>query len=157
VSSAQEGPPGVGNDLAGERFVATQYADDVKPLLPDDNSVSAFVRAMEVYGDATGQRMQPAKSQLLPMGGAVVQDRPPVAGIQVVSRAKSLGIISGSRGVVGVDWGDRMGIVRQRMQKIRRLPNLSAFGRAFAVNGYALSTLLCHNKVPCTVRRGVAL
>jgi hypothetical protein len=135
---------GVGIDLAGERFVATQYADDVEPLLPDDNSVSAFVRAMEVYGDATGQRMQPAKSQLLPMGGAVVQDRPPVAGIQVVSRAKSLGIIFGSRGVVGVDWGDRMGIVRQRMQKISRLPNLSAFGRAFAVNGYALSTLLYH-------------
>jgi hypothetical protein len=59
------------------------------------------------------------------MGGAAVQDRPPVAGIQVVSRAKSLGIIFGSRGVVGVDWGDRMGIVRQRMQKISRLPNLS--------------------------------
>jgi hypothetical protein len=88
--------------------------------------------------------MQPAKSQLLPMGGAVVQDRPPLAGIQVVSRAKSLGIIFGSRGVVGVDWGDRMGIVRQRMQKISRPPNLSAFGRAFAVNGYALSTLLYH-------------
>jgi hypothetical protein len=135
---------GVGIDLAGERFVATQYADDVEPLLPDDSSVSAFVSDMEVYGDATGQRMQPAKSKLLPMGGAAVQDRPPVAGIQVVSQAKSLGIIFGSRGVVGVDWEDRMGVVRQRMQKISRLPNLSAFGRAFAINGYALSTLLYH-------------
>jgi hypothetical protein len=137
---------GVGIDLAGERFVATQYADDVEPLLPAASAVPGFVSGMDVYGDATGQRMQPPKSKLLPMGGrgTSAADNSPVAGIQVVSQAKSLGIIFGGRDVVGVDWGHRMGVVRQRMQKISRLPNLSAFGRAFAINGYALSTLLYH-------------
>jgi hypothetical protein len=65
---------GVGIDLAGERFVPTQHAmlimsslDYVEPLalsdlLPDDNSVSAFVSDMEVYADGTGQRMRPAGS-----------------------------------------------------------------------------------------------
>jgi hypothetical protein len=73
------------DDLAGERFVATHYADDVEHrvqgLLPGDNTVSSFVHDMEVYGDATGQRKQPAESDLLSMGGAAVQDRPPEAGI----------------------------------------------------------------------------
>jgi hypothetical protein len=137
---------GVGIDLAGQRFVAAQYADDVEPLLPDEGAVASFVAGMDVYGDATGQRMQPSKSKLLPMGGGVggADNHPPVAGIQVVSQAKSLGIIFGGRGVIGVDWNHRMGVVRERMQKISRLPNLSAFGRAFAVNGYALSTILYH-------------
>ena len=60
----------------------------------------------------------------------------------VVQQAKSLGVVFGSAGVVGTDWAARMDTVKQRLQRISRLPNLSAFGRAFAANAYALSTLL---------------
>ena len=135
---------GIGIDLAHMRFTATQYADDVEPFLPGEGSVPAFLSDMDVYGDATGQRMQPAKSKLLPIGGGVQGTGPPVAGIQVVSESKALGIIFGCQGGKGMDWGHRMGIVKQRLQKISRIPNLSAFGRAFAVSGYALSTMLYH-------------
>jgi hypothetical protein len=136
---------GIGIDLAAVRFTAAQYADDVEPVLPDESSVPAFVAGMDVYGDATGQRMQPSKSKLLPLGGATTTDAgESVAGIQVVDSAKALGIIFGTRDCLGMDWDHRMGIVRARMQKISRIPNLSAFGRAFAISGYALSTLLYH-------------
>jgi hypothetical protein len=63
------------------------------------------------------------------MGGGVRGDGPPVSGIQVVNEAKALGIIFGCQGGKGMDWGHRMGVVKQRMQKISRIPNLSAFGR----------------------------
>jgi hypothetical protein len=135
---------GIGIDLANMRFTATQYADDVEPLLPDESAVPAFLSDMDVHGDATGQRMQPTKSKLLPMGGGVRGDGPPVSGIQVVNEAKALGIIFGCQGGKGMDSGHRMGVVKQHMQKISRIPNLSAFGRAFAINGYALSTMLYH-------------
>jgi len=67
-----------------------------------------------------------------------VQEEVPVAGLQVVSMAKSLGVLFGSRGLSGVDWEDRMQGDKDKLQKISRLPGLSAFGRAFAANGYAL-------------------
>jgi hypothetical protein len=137
--------------LADVRFTAAQYADDVEPVLPDAVSVPAFVAGMDVYGDATRQRMQPSKSKLLPLGGATTTDAgESVAGIQVVDSAKALGIIFGTRDCLGMDWDHRMGIVRARMQKISRVPNLSAFGRAFAISGYALSTLcITHSTLAC--------
>ena len=60
----------------------------------------------------------------------------------MVVQAKSLGITFGGSGVVGVNWVHRMQVVHDRLQRISRIPNLSAFGRAFATNAYALSTLL---------------
>lgn len=60
----------------------------------------------------------------------------------MVETAKSLGIVFGSTTVVGVDWAARMQIVRSRLHTISNVPDLPAFGRAFAANAYALSTLL---------------
>jgi hypothetical protein len=64
--------------------------------------------------------------------------------MDVRDTCKSLGVIFGSVGVVGVDWEHRLSIVRERVQKISRILDLSMFGRAFAFNGYAISTLLYH-------------
>jgi hypothetical protein len=134
---------GIGIDVGAGSLVATQYADDVEPLLPGEAAVPGLLADLSVYGDATGQRVQPPKCQLLPLGHAV--DAPTsVAGIQVWNTCKSLGVLFGSMGVVGVDWEHRLGIVRARVQKISRIPDLSMFGRAFAFNGYAISTLLYH-------------
>jgi hypothetical protein len=65
-----------------------------------------------------------------------------VGGMQVVQRAKSLGVFFGERGNSSVDWEGRLETVRRRMQNISRISKLSAFGRAFAANAYALSTIL---------------
>jgi hypothetical protein len=134
---------GVGIDVAGCRLTAAQYADDTEPLLPDEAAVTPFVAGMDEFEEASGQHMQPRKSHLLPMGRDV-QEEPSVAGLQVVSSAKSLGALFGSQGVMGVDWEGRLQKVRSLLQKISRLPGLSPFGRAFAANSYALSTLLYH-------------
>jgi hypothetical protein len=134
---------GIGIDVAGARLVAAQYADDAEPLLPDEEAATPFKAAMDTFEQASGQQMQPRKTHLLPLGRDV-QEEAPVAGLQVVSTAKSLGVLFGSRGLSGVDWEDRMQGVKDKLQKISRLPGLSAFGRAFAANGYALSKILYH-------------
>lgn len=134
---------GIGIDVAAGRLVAAQYADDVETLLPGEEAVPGVVADLTVYGDATGQWVQPPKCQLLPLGRTLV-GAAPVAGIRVSATCRSLGVIFGSMGVVGVDWEQRLGVVRDRVQKISRIPDLSMFGRAFAFNGYAISTLLYH-------------
>jgi hypothetical protein len=129
--------------VAAGRLVATQYADDVEPLLPQEAAVPGLLADLPVYGDATGQRVQPPKCQLLPLGRGAASSAP-VARLQVRNTCKSLGVIFGSVEVVGVDWEQRLDKVRERVQKISHIPDLSMLGRAFAFNGYAISTLLYH-------------
>ena len=135
---------GVGVSIEGSRVTAAQYADDAEPLLEAAADALPFEQSMAVFGNASGQHMQPRKSHYLHMGhtAAVPLPLPPGTALQVVGQAKSLGIIFGGDGVVGVNWVDRMQIVRDRLQRISRIPNMSAFGRAFAANAYAMSTLL---------------
>ena len=114
-----------------------------EPLVPDEAAVPGLMDVLSVYGDATGQRVQPPKCQLLPLGRAV-EEANPVAGLQIRDTCKSLGVVFGSTGVVGVDWASRLSVVRDRVQKISRIPDLSMFGRAFSFNSYAISTLLYH-------------
>ena len=59
---------GVGIDVAGRRLTATQYADDAQPLIPSVNFVPAVIAALDTFGDATGQRLNHDKTQLLPIG-----------------------------------------------------------------------------------------
>lgn len=135
---------GVGLQVAGTQVTAAQYADDTEPFLPHDSAIVPFEHLMRMFGDASGQHVQHRKSYFLRIGhGASAQQPPPVdATIAVVETAKSLGIVFGSTTVVGVDWAARMQIVRSRLHTISKVPDLSAFGRAFATNAYALSTLL---------------
>jgi hypothetical protein len=135
---------GVGLQVASTQVTAAQYADDTEPLLSDDSVVAPFEHLMRVFGDASGQHVQPSKSHLLRIGHGVSaqQPAPADATIAVTETAKSLGIVFGGNAVVGVDWEARMQVVRRRLHTISMIPDLSAFGRAFAANAYALSTLL---------------
>jgi len=144
---------GVGIDIAGRRVVATQYADDVEPCLPDTAAVPAFVADMAVFGQASGQHLQPPKCKLLPMGRvpSAVLASGPHAGLPVVPSATSLGVKFSSMGAPSMDWPHRVQRVKERMQRISTIPGLSAFGRAFAVNGYALSTLLYGAQFACAI------
>jgi hypothetical protein len=47
-----------------------------------------------------------------------------------------------SQGKSSVAWTSRLEVVRHRMHNISHISKLSVFGRAFAANAYALSTLL---------------
>eukprot|EP00775_Hariotina_reticulata_P014965 gene14965-biopygen84 len=107
-------------------------------------AVDTFVSNMQVFGAASGQHLQPAKCSLLPVGAVppAMSALPQQSGLRITTHARSLGVDFDSTGVLGLDWQQRMQQVRQRLQKITRIPHLSAFGRAFAVNAYALSTLL---------------
>eukprot|EP00775_Hariotina_reticulata_P014986 gene14986-biopygen268 len=135
---------GVGTQVASTHVTAAQYADDIEPVFPDVAVVPAFVSDMQTFGDASGQYLQLSKCSLLPVGvvpPATLQ-LPPQAGLRLVQSATSLGVTFHSDGSIGMCWQQRMQHVKQRMQRITCIPSLSAFGRAFAVNAYALSTLL---------------
>eukprot|EP00775_Hariotina_reticulata_P015378 gene15378-biopygen16628 len=135
---------GVGTQVASTHVTAAQYADDIEPVFPDVAVVPAFVSDMQTFGDASGQYLQLSKCSLLPVGvvpPATLQ-LPPQAGLRLVQSATSLGVTFHSDGSIGMCWHQRMQHVKQRMQRITCIPSLSAFGRAFAVNAYALSTLL---------------
>jgi hypothetical protein len=73
------------------------------------------------------------------------------AGLRVTPTARSLGVSFASAGLHGIDWQRRMQHVRRRLQRIANIPCLSAFGRAFAVNAYALSTLLYGAQYACAI------
>ncbi len=66
---------GIGIDAAGCRLTALQYADDAQPLLDTTAQVPALLAAMATFGDASGQRLNPAKTKLMPLG--VVPADPP--------------------------------------------------------------------------------
>jgi hypothetical protein len=60
--------PELGVVLAGSRLVAAQYADDVNPILKDAGVVAVLLHAMSVFGEASNQRLNSAKTKLLPVG-----------------------------------------------------------------------------------------
>ena len=131
----------IGIHLANLMLTSTQYADDAEPFLPSLTNVPHFQQCMADFAAASGQHLNIAKTHMLPLG-----QHPPsaadVMGFSVTTAAKSLGVSFTGTGSTVVDWDARMTAVKRKLQKITDIPNLSAFGRAFAANAYALSTLL---------------
>jgi len=144
---------GVGVTVLGCNIIAAQYADDAEPFVPSLASIPGFMESMNVFADASGQRLNLNKTKLLLIGC-----QPPVAqdqtaeqhsGLQIVDKTKALGVYIDGHGSSKVDWDKRMGTVKDRMESISRIPCLSAFGRAFALNAYALSTILYAAQFAC--------
>ena len=136
---------GLGIMIESQLLTAAQFADDLRVLLEGPEQVPAFVAAMEVFAAASGQHMLPEKTHLLPVGKPPSVPLPnSIAGLPVVSSVKALGItFSSYTGEASVDWPAMVETVHKRIEKIVRC-RLSPFGRAFAVNGYALSRILFH-------------
>jgi hypothetical protein len=80
---------------------------------------------MNEFADASGQRLNPAKTRLLVVGQQPPVVPAPSAALQVVESAKSLGVFF-SNGPSQFDWDGRMAIVKQRMQRVSHIPQLSA-------------------------------
>ena len=139
--------------MLGCNIIAAQYADDAEPFIPSLSSIPGFVECMHEFADASGQRLNLNKTKLLLIGRQphVAQTEATVlhSGLRVVDKAKALGVFIDGLGISKVDWDKRMEKVKDRMENISNIPCLSAFGRAFAVNAYALSTILYGAQFAC--------
>jgi hypothetical protein len=136
----------IGVQVDGRLLTGAQFADDLKVLLEGPAQVAAFKEAMSVFAAASGQHMLAEKTHLLPIGKAPDQPLPAsIEGLPVVEEVKALGVtFAAFTGEASVNWKEIIEKgVHDRVQKIVKC-SLSPFGRAFAVNGYALSKFLYH-------------
>ena len=133
---------GIGVLVAGLRLTAAQFADDIEAFLSDMPQVHTFLDAMDVFGQASGQRRHPAKTRLLPVGSVPPTLPSPPGGLQLAESATALGITFHS-GVAPatVDWAPRLAKVRRSHTRLARL-RLSTFGRGFGSAAYGVSQLL---------------
>jgi len=134
---------GIGIAVAGTHLTATQYADDTEALLTSTEQVPAFLAAMNIFGDASGQRLNPAKTVLLPIGEPQPALPPTVHGLRVVSTATALGLAFASAGDPPPDWPTLVGGVERCYGRLA-CRDMSVFGRGFASAAYGVSKILYH-------------
>lgn len=135
---------GFGIPVAGRTLTALQYADDAEVFLPSVDQVPAFCAAMRVFGGASGQHLNPAKTELLPVGSVPAGLPAEVEGLRVVSAATSLGVTFGADAAPTACWPDLLERVKACYARIASIPKLSVFGRGFATAAYGISKLLYH-------------
>ena len=149
---------GVPLDEAGTTAYALQFADDAEAFLRslDEASVRAVLQHLETFGAASGQRVNPAKSALVPLGGDARAFPPSIAGIPVVASASVLGATITSAAEPREDpasWSGLVHSVQGVFSKLSKL-SLSVFGRATAGASYGVSKLLFraeHESLPASV------
>ncbi len=154
---------GLGVTVAGQRLVASQYADDVQVFLRGPEDVPLLLQALEVFGNASGQRLNADKTQLMPVGHRRCVEEfwaahPPeadgvarVGGLCLVRSATVLGIDLQGSGGTSMNWPAAQKQLQECGDRVARITDLSAFGRAFAISGYGISRLLYavqHSAVP---------
>ncbi|KAG7671139.1 hypothetical protein KSW81_003279 [Nannochloris sp. 'desiccata'] len=134
---------GFGVEIDDETLTALQHADDTKVLLNGPEDIPAFLDAMTIFAQASGQHLQPAKTRLLFLGTPPEQPLPEsIHGLPVVSSVTALGLtFSQFTGAISVDWVELLTRVHSKVDMIVKC-KLSSFGRAFAINSYALSKIL---------------
>jgi hypothetical protein len=128
------------------RITAAQYADDCTALLNSVTDAPRFEAAMQTFAAASGQRLNSAKTQLLRIGN-ITQPLPANIPFQLVQSALVLGIRISNSAPSDAElqqfWQPKLDIATACLKRVDRMP-LSAFGKALAASGYALSTLLYH-------------
>ena len=130
--------------MEGELLSCTQYADNITAFLPEEDSLPAFLGAMDVFGAATGQRLNPAKSKAMMMGSRTLPEVPPDAVLPWVRSAKALGVtFHEGVGQPTIDWSGKVAAVERRLHSLAALP-MSAMGRGLACAAYGVSQLLFH-------------
>jgi hypothetical protein len=106
--------------------------------------VDTFLVVMQRFGDASGQRLNPSKTHILPLG-AVPPDLPSsVGGLPVVSAATSLGmqLVAGAA-APAVAWGQLLEGVSKAYTRLAGMGH-STMGRGIASSSYGISKLLYH-------------
>ena len=132
---------GIGISMGGEcNIVCTQYA----AFLPEVESMPAFMAAMDMFGAATGQRLNPAKSKAMLMGSRTLPDVCPDATLPWVRSATALGVtFNEGVGQPTIDWPAKVAAVEHRLRSLATLL-VSAMGRGLACAAYGVSQLLFH-------------
>ena len=145
------------------RVTACQYADDTEVALEGEAEVPHFLQAMDTFAEASGQRLNLDKVELLrigltdaalgqtPRAQQSSQQQPPqapqgetICGLKVVTTASALNLpIDNQLSPPQPDWQKRLEVAYQRMQRLSRFP-LSTFGRATAATAYGLQTVTWH-------------
>ena len=146
---------GIGIPVAGGSLAALQYADDTEAFLPSFDQVPAFLGTMQAFGDATGQRLNLDKTELLPIGAVPAGLPAVVQGLTVVREASALGLTFGSDAAPAARWPELLEGVCKRYDRIASLSSLSVFGRGFASAAYGVSTVLYHAEFAGQPSRGV--
>ena len=132
-------PPG-----GGERTTAVQFADDTEVLLEGPEVVPRFLECMDIFAQASGQRLNLDKVELLPLDSEGAAQPATIAGLTVVSTANALGLPFTDVGrEPRLDWSEKLATVRERLQKLSTL-SLSIFGRATAAASYGLHRVTWH-------------
>ena len=115
------------------------YADDVQGYLTTDDSIRRFMALVELFGQASGSRLNRDKTEGLWLGPW--QDRVGAHhGLNWKDRIKLLGVWIGRGGVVGANFGEVYGVVRSCLQKWRGRP-LSVLAKARVANVFFFSSL----------------
>ena len=123
---------------------AVQFADDTEVVLDGPEAVPQFLRCMEVYSYASGQRLNVDKVELLTVGRAGGSSAAAVGGLKVVSTATALNLPFANAGdEPHTDWTSHLQKVGDRLQRVACL-SLSIFGRATAAAAYALNRFTWH-------------
>ncbi|KAL4433791.1 hypothetical protein ABPG75_000232, partial [Micractinium tetrahymenae] len=135
---------GIGIQVAGRTLAALQYADDTEAFMPSAAQVPTLREAIHIFGNATGQRLNPSKTVLLPVGAAPADLPAEVEGLRVVSAATSLGVTFGAAAAPTTRWPELLDGVKACYSRIASIPKLSVFGRGFASAAYGISKLLYH-------------
>jgi hypothetical protein len=137
---------GFGIRIGLTHVTAAQYADDCTAILQSADKVPAFLRVMATFATESGQHLNTAKTHLMRIGA--VQPTPePISPppLTTVTEPETLGIRFSnqplSAATLNAFWTGRLERVSACTTKLNKMP-LSAFGRAFGIGGYALSTLL---------------
>ena len=104
----------------------------------------AFMAAMDMFGAATGQRLNPAKSKAMLMGSRTLPDVCLDATLPWVRSATALGVtFNEGVGQPTIDWPAKVAAVEHRLRLLATLP-VSAMGRGLACAAYGVSQLLFH-------------
>ena len=135
---------GVGVAVGHDWLACSQYADDVTAFLPDEAALPHFLQAMDAFGAATGQRLNPAKSSAMLLGARTLGPAPPPAPLPLVRSASALGVtFHEGVGAPSIDWTAKVATVKSRLCTLASLP-LSALGRGLGCAAYGVSRLLFH-------------
>ena len=91
-------------------------------------------RTRGAQGTSPPQRQQQQQQHVIPDASSLV-----------VEKSTALGIVfSRDPAAAAVDWDSRIAGIQRMLGQVKTMYNLSAFGRAFAVAGYCISTAMYH-------------
>jgi hypothetical protein len=163
--------PALGVQVQGERYVSAHHADDTKVVVEslEAGLIDNLLGHMATFGDATGQRVNAAKSCAVPLGSLLLGTAGQTQAIPVSDTIVCLGVVVAPVPVQELQLVARPGLRRtiqeppppaarepaspewdRRITTVRNLGGmvcgltLSAMGRGMAVSAYATTKVCFH-------------